>query len=165
MNDHRLVKHAVGVARFFLGIGIIFAAGSARADGEGNANQVEGTLASTQVVGDACHSPLGLCTSGTLTGGLAGTFFYTADSLVVLPDGITGVFDGTIVLQTKHGIITEHDHTTANLQTGQLVDVITILSGTDHWAGATGTLNLVGSFDFATGVGASTYTGTVYLPE
>jgi hypothetical protein len=160
---HRFTKHAVLATPLFL----LFATASpatARAD-DGCTHQVQGTLASTQVTGAACPSPIGLCTQGTMTGGLAGTFFYTATSLTVLPDGITGVFDGTIVLTTPTGVVTEHDHTIANLQTGQLSDVITILSGTRKWEGATGVVFLQGSFNFATGVGASTYEGVVTLVD
>jgi len=154
---------------FALISGIILAGGgTARADdqrGDGETLFVNGTLASTQVVGAACPSPIGLCTQGTLTGGLEGTFFYTAESLVVLRDGVTGIFDGTFVLQTDRGVVTEHDHTVANLQTGELVDVDTILSGTGAWACAKGVIFLHGSFDFATGVGASVYEGTVILSK
>jgi hypothetical protein len=162
MIRSRCAARAMGHA---LIVGIVLAAGTARADNnQGNVLNVSGSLASTQVVGAACPSPIGLCTAGTLTGDLAGDFFYTASSVVILSDGVTGVFEGTIVLQTQNGTITEHDHTTANLVTGQLVDVITVLSGTQKWSGATGTINLTGSFNFATGVGASTYSGTVTLP-
>jgi hypothetical protein len=168
MNVHRFVRRSLRVGTLVVPFGIVFAAGTARADGgnsQGNVIDVSGALASTQVVGAACPSPIGLCTAGTLSGDLAGPFFYTAISLIVLSDGVTGIFEGTITLQTSRGTIVEHDHTTANLQTGQLVDVITILAGTEKWSGATGTLNLTGSFNFATGVGASTYTGEVTLPQ
>jgi hypothetical protein len=136
---------------------------TARADTQ--AISVQGTLASTQVTGSACPSPIGLCTAGTLTGDLEGTFFYTAASLTVLPDGITGVFLGTLVITTHSGTITEQDLTTASLVTGALTDIDTIESGTNRWEGATGVINVQGSFNFATGVGASTYAGTVYLPQ
>jgi hypothetical protein len=164
MKAYRTATSATGALTLLFAFGIGFAAETARADG-GNSTEVEGTLASTQVVGAACPSPIGLCTQGTLTGGLRGTFFYTAESLIVLPDGITGVFDGTVVLQTPKGVVTEHDHTIANLQTGQLADVQTILSGTGAWTGATGTIQVYGSFNFATGVGASRYEGTIFFPQ
>jgi hypothetical protein len=165
MNEHRSGKTAAHAAAFLVTIAASsLPSGVARAD-EQKDIEVQGTLASTQVVGDACHSPIGLCTSGTMTGGLAGTFTYTAKSLLVLPDGVTGIFDGTLVLTTRNGTITEHDHTTANLVTGALVDVITILCGTERWEGASGTIYLQGSFNFASGVGASTYAGTVTVPE
>jgi hypothetical protein len=165
MKAHRASKYAFRALACLFAAGVGFVAETARGDGNGNAEDVEGTLASTQVVGAACPSPIGLCTQGTLTGNLHGSFFYTAESVVVLPDGITGIFDGTFVLQTPSGVITEHDHTTANLQTGQLVDVDTILAGTEAWTGATGTILVSGSFNFATGVGESRYHGTVFLPQ
>ena len=159
-----MTLRSFGVRRlaFALPLALLTLASNARADDKGcKVEEVSGTLASTQVVGAACPSPIGLCTSGKLTGDLAGDFFYTALSVIFLSDGVTAIFEGTIVVTTRRGTITEHDHTIANVQTGALVDVIPLLGGTKHWKGVTGTLDLTGTFNFATGVGASTYHGVI----
>ncbi len=126
-----------------------------------------GHFSSVVVSGPDCLSPIALCTRGTLSGVLKGEFFFTATSLVPTADTpTTGVvlYTGDIVLTTKDGTLTCKD--AGGFQTvaaGAVSSVCAIVGGTAGLAGASGTIQFVGTFTFADG-GDGDYRASVSLP-
>jgi hypothetical protein len=114
-----------------------------------------------------CLSPIGLCTQGTLSGGLKGDFFFTATSLVPTADtATTGVvlYTGDIVLTTKDGTLTCKD--AGGFQTvgaGAVASVCAVVGGSAGLAGASGTIQFVGTFTVADG-GDGDYRASISLP-
>ena len=122
---------------------------------------VEGRLVS-QVVpigqslsdGSSCAAAPGLfCTTGRFTGGLAGTFDFTATTFdpAANPDFfVTGIgfFTGRLVLHTNHGAVTFGDAGAIAADSGGLTfaSVLTVIDGTDALAGATGRIRDEGIF-------------------
>lgn len=107
----------------------------------------------------ACES---LCTHGDLTGDLAGTFDFTLDTMV--PTSVPDVqyYTGHSIIGTEDGDIQGHNTGFWNLATGQIVDRLTIDSGTDDFEGARGSLVIIGNFSAVTGTGSSNYVGAVF---
>ena len=142
----------------------IVATGSTTARAAAN---IVGHFSSVVVGGPECLSPIGLCTRGTLSGGLKGEFFFTATSLVPTADtSTTGVvlYTGDIVLTTKDGTLTCKD--AGGFQTvgaGAVASVCGIVAGTGRLAGASGTIQFVGTFTVADG-GDGDYRASVSLP-
>lgn len=132
-----------------------------------SAATIVGHFSSVVVSGPDCLSPIGLCTRGTLSGGLKGEFFFTATSLVPTADTpATGVvlYTGEIVLTTKDGTLTCRD--AGGFQTvgaGAVSSVCAIVGGTADLTGASGTIQFVGNFTLADG-GDGDYRGSVTLP-
>lgn len=122
---------------------------------------VSGHLTSHVVAGPECASPVGICTAGTLNGGIQGDFQFTA--LTLTPTGVPTVFSytGTIEVQTKDGDIHISDagafDTTGD---GPVVDLSTITGGSGKFEGASGYIEIYGTFTFAAG-GNSDYKGKV----
>jgi hypothetical protein len=109
-----------------------------------------------------CASPVGLCTAGRLEGVVNGDFVFTADKLE--PSDTPGVFfyTGHIVVDTSRGQLTCQDAGAYSFAdpTGPVVDLCTIVGGTEDWAATSGTLRIHGVFTSAGG-GDSRYEGTV----
>ncbi len=119
---------------------------------------VNGTL-STHIV--SCST---LCTSGTISGTLSGTFDYTMSTMTATSNGNIFFLEGTFVIVTSTGTLTATDKTVWNVSTGQFNDIAFITGGTGAYAGATGVMDIVGTFDIAAGTGQSQYAGVVVLP-
>ena len=105
-----------------------------------------------------------LCTTGPLTGGLAGTMDWTMTSMNSTPNPDVVILIGVLSVTTSDGSMSGPDVTLWNLSTGQFVDNTTFTSGTGSFAGAKGDLFLVGKFDLAGGTGASDYRAIVKKP-
>jgi hypothetical protein len=126
-----------------------------------------GHFSSTVVTGAACQSPIELCTEGSLTGGLKGSFSFTGTSLIQTVDTPTTavvLYTGDLSVNTKDGEFTCKDagafRTTGD---GATSSVCTIVSGTGAYAGATGTIQFSGTFSSASG-GNGDYSGTLVFP-
>ena len=117
---------------------------------------VRGHLDSAAV---ACES---LCTHGDLTGDLAGTFDFTLETLVPTSVPDVSTYTGHSVITTASGEIHGRNAGVWNLATGQVVDRLTIESGTGDYEGARGTILIVGVFDPVTAIGSSDYVGAVH---
>jgi hypothetical protein len=126
---------------------------------------VQGILQETATL--PCPSPVGLCTIGRLIGNVtgeahfvaltfdaspvAGTFFITGDTLIV-----NAQFEG------RRGTVSTRNAAVFRPASGDLVDLQTIVGGTGDFSGATGTLQLTGTFVGTSG--ESTVEGTVCFP-
>jgi hypothetical protein len=99
-------------------------------------------------------------TAGTIQSGLLrGTTAFNA----VFTDA-QGDYVGTLVITTKHGTLTLQDQGNLNAGTGQFVDHLTVVGGTDRFAGATGELSDRGTLDLQTGSFSDvSLTGLIHL--
>jgi hypothetical protein len=116
-----------------------------------------GSLTLNTVTGPECTSPVGLCVSGPLTGGLSGHAFVTVTSIIPTADTPTTsvVFlTADTVITTKKGTLSLKEGTM--LQTsgpGEFSTLLKPVAGTGEWAGATGVYRSDGTFDGSTAVG------------
>jgi hypothetical protein len=130
---------------------------------------VRGLIISKLLEGPACTSPVGVCTAGRLTGGIQGTFVFTAKTLTPTADTpATGVmlYTGEIVIRTARGEIRVKDAGAINYTAGGTGDVgasSTIVGGTGHNTGISGRLRIAGTFTPDAG-GRSEYHGYIVLP-
>jgi len=145
----------------------------------GAANQAQAAPLCRQVhgsyvehaVSQSCDSPVGLCIAGTYAGRIRGDFEGKATSIITTADTpTTGVAmftsDSTIAatIGDRHGmLIIKNAGAFSSANGGPIVDLQTIVGGTDQLAGATGALRAAGTFSAATG-GRSQYDGTVCVP-
>ena len=109
----------------------------------------------------SCPSPVGICTHGTLTGGLAATYDFVADTqTIVFPTAsLTG--HSTITLDKGGAVLRGQDTSTLSLVTGAFTTTVHVVDGTHQYKRGSGTLVAVGVFDFATGGTSGSYTGTL----
>jgi hypothetical protein len=122
-------------------------------------------------VSDNCQSPVGLCIAGTYTGQIRGDFRGQATSITTTADTPTSgvamfTSDSTIAAtigNSRGTLIIKNAGAFAAGNGGPIVDLQTIIGGTDQLAGATGALRASGTFSAAAG-GRSHYEGTVCLP-
>jgi|SRR5688500_6629610 len=114
-----------------------------------------------------CASPVGICTEGTLTGALKGTFSFTATSLTPSADtAITGVmfYTGDITLTTRDGVLQCKDAGAFEVNApGAVSSVCSIIGGTGEFAAASGTIQFVGTFTLADG-GDGEYRAMITTP-
>ncbi len=117
-----------------------------------------------------CQSPVALCIAGNYTGQIEGAFFGQATSITTTADTpTTGVAmftsDSTIIatIGKRHGtLIIKNAGAFAAGNGGPIVDLQTIVAGTDQLAGATGALRASGIFSPTAG-GQSRYEGILCL--
>ena len=121
----------------------------------------------SNVVTEGCTSPVGICTAGTLTGGVNGTFVFTATSLQPTADTpTTGVllYTGDIVLTTRFGTLTCKDAGAfESTGSGAVSSVCAVVGGTGNLTGAAGTVQFVGNFTFEGG-GEGEYRAVIDVP-
>ena len=114
-----------------------------------------------------CASPVGICTEGTLTGALKGTFSFTATTLTPSADTpTTGVmfYTGDITLTTRDGVVFCKDAGAFDVNApGAVSSVCSITGGTGEFAGASGTIQFVGTFTLADG-GDGEYRAMITTP-
>lgn len=103
-----------------------------------------------------------ICTAGTLTGDLAGTFDFTMLTMNPLGPPNMVVYTGIMTYHTAKGDISGPDVGYWNLSTGEFIDTTDVTSGTEDLEGATGKVVIQGDFDPVTGVGNSRYHGVVF---
>jgi len=142
-----LLKWAIPLIAAFLAV-----AGtpkSARANG----SAISGTL-STHLV--ACPT---LCTSGTLSGDLSGSFDYTMATMTATSDPNTFILVGSFVVTNATGTLFGTDTTLWDISSGQFTDMGKFRGGTGGYNQADGKITIVGLFDIVAGTGQSTYTG------
>jgi Protein of unknown function (DUF3224) len=123
-------------------------------------------------VSENCLSPVGLCIAGTYSGQIRGDFEGRATSIIPTADTpATGAAlftsDSTInatIMGRTGTLIVKNAGAFAAGNGGPIVDLQTIVGGTDQLAGATGALRATGTFSTVSG-GQSQYQGTVCIPS
>lgn len=125
------------------------------AEAHGRLKTYKGGLTTVQV---ECES---LCTEGQLTGGLAGKLDFTMASMTPTHVPNVSTYKGVNTITTPHGTLSGPDDGIWNLETGEFIDYMTFTSGTGAYAGARGSMVIIGVFDPVSGTGSSRYTAVL----
>lgn len=124
----------------------------------GGCHDVEGDFTAVTIPpGPDCSSFL-FCTLGTLTGDLAGTYFFTVSGF-----GPGGELLAASTITLKTGAVIQGSDTSVLNPDGTFVTTVEIIGGTRQYADATGEIVASGHFT-ATGT-EGTYAGTICLGE
>jgi hypothetical protein len=109
-----------------------------------------------------CGSATGVCSTFTSTGALAGEGLVSVDTFPTA-DGISKAHT---VITTRSGELHCHEAAIFDLvgEDHAFVDLCVIDGGTGHYDGASGYIQEVGTFDFASNLGEARYTGKLILP-
>src|SRR5262245_51368365 len=109
-----------------------------------------------------CGPPTGVCSSFTSTGPLAGSGVVSVDTFPTA-DGISKAHT---VITTRDGELRCHEAAIFDLVGSDhaFVDLCIIDGGTGRFEGASGYIQEVGTFDFASNLGQARYTGKLILP-
>lgn len=130
-------------------------------------SSVSGRFSSVVVPPPTCNSPVGLCTEGTLTGGLKGTFSFRGTSVIQTvdtPSTTVVLYTGDLTVRTKDGeLMCKDAGALRTIAEGAVSSVCTIVTGTGAYSGVTGTLQFVGNFSSTIG-GVGDYTGSLVTP-
>jgi hypothetical protein len=108
-----------------------------------------GTL-STHLV--ACPT---LCTSGTLSGDLSGSFDYTMATMTATSDPNTFILVGSFVVTNATGTLFGTDTTLWDISSGQFTDMESSGAAPAATIKPTGKITIVGLFDIVAGTGQS----------
>lgn len=150
----RLLQAAVFV--FAVGVGV-------RADMSG-CQEFGGDFTSTLVPPPACQSPIGICTSGLLTGEVEGTYDFVMTELVCGTDPLDPAlctYAGDSIVTTDKGtIITKDTGVMRQLPPPALTSFVTtaeFVEGTRRYKNATGVFVATGELNFLTGEAVGEY--------
>lgn len=118
-----------------------------------------------------CTSPVGVCLQGTYSGSLRGDFVTVVDTFVPIaempPTSVAQFTAGSslrVRIGNREGVLSVRNAGAVRTTgVGEIVDIQTIVDGTDGLAGATGVLTAFGTFTFSGG-GRSEFGGVVCLP-
>ncbi len=146
-------RRALGIGVGLLAVALV----SGSAADAASCKTARGKVTLNSVAGPECTSPVGLCVSGILTGGLSGLVFSTVTSITPTADTATT----SVVFLTADTVITTDKGTLSQKEAvafqtsgpGEFSELDTVLAGTGKWAGATGVFRVDGTFDGSTGVG------------
>jgi hypothetical protein len=125
------------------------------------------TLKSTfeeQAFTAGCTSPVGLCATGEMKGGLHGPFEIVVTSSTPTSDPDVLLLATSSVVHTNKGDLFTSGLTLLNTVTGYFSSLDTVTGGTDEWTDASGTLQSTGTFDAATGVGVGDIQAVITTP-
>ena len=132
-------------------------------------DELAGPFTSTLNNGPGCSSPIQICTTGDLTGGLTGNYDFTM--LTLGPSGNPAdpnefVYTGTSVITDLNGDrIFGQDSGVMHVDPAggdsPFTTTVTFLGGTGKYAGAVGRVVATGVLNFTTGQAAGNYTAVV----
>lgn len=151
---------------------LVLCAVLARSANADTCRRVDGFLEESLVT-SGCTSPVNLCTVAQLFGHLKGRIDFVASAFIPSADtpttGVVFVTGDSVIpnarLGDKRGTLMLKDAAAyENAGDGNLVDIQTVVGGTDGFAGATGTLRVSGTFSPTTGTGTSSVQGQICVP-
>lgn len=153
MNSHRKSR--------FIGVSLIlFLCLAAGAAGGNECESINTQIKST--FSTPCSSPIGICTKGTIAGGLLqGTTSFTALSLSLGPAPNTMVYTGTLAITTDQGTLNISDVGVLDTTNNVFSEIDRIEPSTGMFCGSKGILFISGN-ETATGF-TGKVTGSVCL--
>jgi hypothetical protein len=166
MNKHlkRIPTRAVLVA--LLGVFVLIF-GTSAAFAQSGCKQVKGKITLQQAPAAECASPAGICAQGDLKGGLNGNSAGVVDEIITTSDtsstGVVVLLGETVYTDSKGTFTMDNVITYLTVGDNEFVELATISGGTGQYAGATGSLQLIGNFDPVSG-GNGSYEGVVCKP-
>jgi hypothetical protein len=110
---------------------------------------VAGGFTGTSFSGPGCPSPIGLCTKSNTHGSLNGPTLLVVNSISPTPAPNVVLLDSGVTIHDQLGDITCREELTYNPTpggVGEFAGLCELTGGTGHWAGATGYLQLAGTF-------------------
>ena len=170
-NQVRALSSLKAMVMLFSAIAVFGTVTDATAhDDDDDCRAPHGNWTSYAVAPPACDSPVGICTMGTLTGGLPSTYYFVMDTLAWAGDYTNpGLF-----VYTGHSVVTDsHGHKFFGSDSGQMqmnpdptgpsafVTTVHIVGGTANHKHATGQIVAPGQIVFATGQAVGTYTSSI----
>ncbi len=114
--------------------------------------------------GPGCGSPTGVCSSFTITGSINGSGVVSVDTF----PSAHGISQAHTVIHTRFGDLTCSESAIFDLTPESdhaWVDLCVITGGTGRYAGASGYIQEVGTFDFAANLGQANYYGELSLAD
>jgi hypothetical protein len=127
---------------------------------------VNGKFSLQSVSGPTCTSPVGLCATGSYSGGIKGNSEFTGSSLVPTVDTPTTsvvLLTGDNIIHTDSGdLLTKDAIVLRTTGAGDFAEVDTVVGGTGDLAGATGQFSATGTFTAAGG--EAEYRGEICTP-
>lgn len=131
---------------------------------------MQGDFTSYSVAPPECTSPVGICTMGTLVGGLPSTYYFVMDTMSWAGDPQ----EPTKFVYTGHSLVTDaHGHQIFGSDSGFMyisgdptapapfVTTVNIVGGTHQYKNAHGSMVATGNLVFATGLAVGTYTADI----
>jgi hypothetical protein len=165
--------HKRGRRRYAVSLGLLTLAAAAAVAIIGASNATSKSTAIhgrmldiSQFAGPGCASATGVCSRFTATGDIKGEGLVLVDTFPTDADGDgIGNTRAHTVITTKKGNLTCTEEALFDLPGADhaFVDLCLITGGTGIYAGATGYIQEVGTFDFATNLGQVEYFGKLVL--
>jgi hypothetical protein len=161
-------SRAIGVIGALFGAGVMLGTFSPAIASSGACKKVQGKFSAVNLPPEACTSPLGFCTEGTLSGNLKGSYSFVMNT--AMPAGEPAApnvtfFGGDSVVVTHKGDVYEGVDTGAinldppgTLNSGRFSTLLTFTEG------AAGHLWIQGTADLAGGTVTGSYSGLL-CPE
>ncbi len=133
------MRPVTAVAVCAMAIGVV--PGSARADLLSPECQVFSAPIVTSFFVDGCTSPFGICTAGSIDGGLLGGSTTFAVTDIQPGDSVDQLqYAGELVITTPNGVLTIHDKGVLNQSEATFFEIDQIVSGTGSFENVTGLL-------------------------
>jgi len=110
-----------------------------------------------------CDQGVGLCSAGQATGDLSGDVFVVITSSSPSADGTLNNYTGTITITRNNGTLSGTIAGSVTVPGGDLNSTVNFTDGTKKYRVRTGTLNVTGFFDFATGAERDQYNGSIQV--
>lgn len=126
----------------------------------------------SRVIPEACLSPVGFCTDGTVIGGLQGTFQLTIEEFIAgtfvpgtgQPQVQFFIGESVVTDKTSGDQLIGTDTGALNLLNGQIATLLTFDGGTGAFVGASGHIVITGVADFVNGINIGDFRGEVCTP-
>jgi hypothetical protein len=155
-----------GLHLVFVAAALAFATTSAGGNGRGSSNSIEleGKLSGiSNFFAPACTSATGVCSRFSIRGEIKGDGVVFIDTFPTTE----GLSHAHTVIHTKRGDLTCSEIAIFDLVGNDhgFVDLCIVTGGTGKYTGATGYIQEVGTFDFASNVGGGHYHGKLILPN
>jgi hypothetical protein len=143
-------RRIAAVAAALVGVGGLAGALVAPVASAGTRTQImAGTFQGVAFSGPGCTSPVNLCSDGSIHGFLNGPQELVVQSFTATPTPNVSVIDSTVVIHDSRGDVACKEDIAYNATPGgdgEFGGLCEITGGTGHWAGATGYLQIVGTF-------------------